>query len=134
MKMRKIYNPKLEKYRKQHNYLTSTIEDGYMGVFQLRYKYLPNKRNLTIISTGPKLNTDDLSNDLYKWEHVSVSTPFGTPTWDEMCFIKDIFWSEEETVIQFHPPKSVYKNIHKYCLHLWKPIHFDVELPPLGAV
>lgn len=56
------------------------------------------------------------------WEHVSVSpyTP-AIPSWDDMCKIKDIFWDEEETVFQIHPPRSKYVNMMKNCLHLWRP-------------
>ena len=57
------------------------------------------------------------------WEHVSVS-PFNsgiTPSWRDMCEVKDIFWDEEETVIQFHPPKSTYVNMMPNCLHLNRP-------------
>lgn len=61
------------------------------------------------------------------WEHVSIS-PFGgtMPTWDQMCTIKDIFWHEEETVVQIHPKKSEYVNIMQNCLHLWKAKTPDV--------
>jgi len=54
-----------------------------------------------------------------EWEHVSVSLPDRCPTWDEMCFIKSIFWDDDETVVQYHPPKSDYVNVAKNCLHLW---------------
>ncbi len=54
------------------------------------------------------------------WEHVSVSYPNKTPSWDEMCKVKDMFWNDDECVIQFHPPKSEYVNIHPHCLHLWR--------------
>lgn len=64
------------------------------------------------------------------WEHVSVSLPRRCPTWDEMCMIKDIFWGEEECVVQFHPPRSEYINLHPYCLHLWKKIGGAFETPP----
>ncbi len=65
------------------------------------------------------------------WEHVSVS-PKGskyesdqpTPTWDEMCQIKRIFWGDDEQVVQIHPPESEY--LHGIggdtnILHLWRP-------------
>lgn len=55
------------------------------------------------------------------WEHVSVSTPSRAPNWDEMCFVKHLFWDAEDCVIQFHPPRSAYVNRHPYCLHLWRP-------------
>lgn len=38
------------------------------------------------------------------WEHVSVSFASRCPTWDEMCEVKDIFWTPEECVVQYHPP------------------------------
>ena len=40
------------------------------------------------------------------WEHVSVSYSKKTPTWDEMCRVKDIFWGEDECVVQYHPAKG----------------------------
>lgn len=49
------------------------------------------------------------------WEHVSIS-PFSVdyiPSWEEMCMVKDIFWREEEAVLQIHPPKQKYVNIMK---------------------
>ena len=64
------------------------------------------------------------------WEHVSVSYRRRTPTWDEMCKVKDMFWNDDETVVQFHPKKSEYKNLHPYCLHLWRKCGEDFELPP----
>lgn len=63
------------------------------------------------------------------WEHVSVSLPNRCPTWQEMCTIKDIFWENEETVMQLHPPKSEYVNHHKYTLHLWRPIKQEIPRP-----
>lgn len=54
------------------------------------------------------------------WEHVIVSTHRRCPNWQEMCFVKDLFWDAEECVIQFHPPRSEYVNNNPYELHLWK--------------
>lgn len=68
------------------------------------------------------------------WDHVSVSLKDRCPNWKEMCFIKDLFFYYEECVIQFHPPKSKYKNLHPYCLHLWKPQDIEIPLPPLMFV
>jgi len=47
-----------------------------------------------------------------------------------MCFVKNLFWEEEETVIQFHPAKSLYVNHHPFCLHLWKPEEAVIQTPP----
>jgi len=54
-----------------------------------------------------------------EWQHVSVSIPSRIPTWNEMNMVKDLFWDEEDTVVQFHPKKSEYVNNCKTCLHLW---------------
>lgn len=66
------------------------------------------------------------------WDHVSVTlvNSQNTPTWAEMCFVKEQFWDDEETVVQFHPKKSEYRNHHPGCLHLWKNVRTNHELPP----
>lgn len=79
---------------------------------------------LQVISSGDSIDYPESKG----WEHVSVSTGSRCPTWDEMCFIKNLFWSAEETVIQFHPKSTKYVNTHQFCLHLWKK--GDHELPP----
>lgn len=68
------------------------------------------------------------------WEHVSVSNIQRCPTWEEMAWVKDLFFGEEETVIEFHPPKSQYVNRHPNCLHLWKPVGIELPRPPLECV
>ena len=71
-----------------------------------------------------------IASDGAGWEHVSVSLKNRTPNWAEMCFIKDLFWNEEDCVVQFHPPKSEYVDNHPNCLHLWKPIGKQIKTPP----
>lgn len=77
------------------------------------------------------------------WEHVSVHVRYAdrngkmhmrTPTWDEMCVIKGLFFEPEETVIQFHQPASRYVNQHPHCLHLWRPENVEIPLPPIEFV
>lgn len=41
------------------------------------------------------------------------------PTWMEMCELKDLFFYENETAVQVHPPKREYVNLVSNCLHLW---------------
>ena len=55
------------------------------------------------------------------WEHLSVSTPTKTPTWDQMCAINDAIFEDEEETVEFHPKKSEYINVHPHCLHIWRP-------------
>jgi len=64
------------------------------------------------------------------WEHASVSQPNKTPTWDVMCRIKDIFWSEDECCVEYHPKKEDYVNMHEHCLHIWKPMFEELPTPP----
>lgn len=66
------------------------------------------------------------------WEHVSVVPLSGNsvPTWKEMCAIKDMFFLPEECVVQYHPKESEYVNVHKNCLHLWRPTEQEMPTPP----
>lgn len=70
------------------------------------------------------------------WEHVSVSIKNveRCPKWDEMCKIKEMFFEDEEVVMQLHPKKSEYVNIHPYVLHLWRPIEKEIPTPPMILV
>lgn len=76
------------------------------------------------------------------WEHVSMTVAYQItkawtprlPKWDEMAWLKSLFWDEDECVIQFHPPKSEYVNNHATCLHLWKCVAVPFPLPPTELV
>lgn len=66
------------------------------------------------------------------WDHVSISPmkKSHTPSWDEMCDLKDMFFREDEVVMQLHPAKSQYVNNMPNCLHLWKPQYELIPTPP----
>lgn len=64
------------------------------------------------------------------WDHVSVSNLKRCPTWDEMCFVKDVFFNLDECVIQYHPVSILYVNTHPNCLHLWRPQNQVILMPP----
>lgn len=67
------------------------------------------------------------------WEHCSVSITDRykrTPSWEQMCFIKNSFWNEDECCVEYHPAKKDYVNNHEYCLHIWKPIEQELPTPP----
>ena len=70
------------------------------------------------------------ANEAVPWEHVSVSCHNRCPNWHEMCFVKDLCWDAEVTVMQLHPPRSRWINQHPYCLHLWRPLDIEIPLPP----
>lgn len=55
------------------------------------------------------------------WEHVSVSRDdCKTPTWEQMCKVKETFWHDDEVVLQFHPKNGEYVDLFE-ALHLWRP-------------
>lgn len=85
---------------------------------------------------GLKIIANDAFKDSGWWEHVSISLESRTPTWEEMCLVKDLFWRDDEVVLQFHPAKSDYVNCHPYTLHLWRhKFKYDkIPLPPSGLV
>jgi hypothetical protein len=68
------------------------------------------------------------------WAHVSVSLPDRCPKWEEMCLIKSLFFGDDIIVVQYHPPKSEYVNLHPFCLHLWSPLVSMMPLPPSWMV
>ena len=111
--------PKLEQYRIKWGTFASDATYGMMGAFQVPSP-IDNARMKVISDNG----VDS------KWEHVSVSRVNRCPNWPEMCFIKDLFWDDEEIVIQYHPPKSKYINNSKYVLHMWRPVKNKVPMPP----
>lgn len=107
------------------------------------FKELKQTPNLLIIMTG----LDGGIGEIFKigkrygsviwsfgggWEHVSVC-PYKhshTPTWDEMCSLKDMFFRNDEVVVQYHPAKGEYVNNMPNCLHLWRPINEALPTPP----
>ena len=40
-----------------------------------------------------------------------------------------MFWGDEDCVVQFHPPRSEYVNMHPNCLHLWKQVDAEFSMP-----
>ena len=64
------------------------------------------------------------------WEHLSVSMPSKTPSWDQMCRMKDIFWNKDEACVEYHPKEEDYVNMHQHCLHIWKTTEEYLPTPP----
>lgn len=122
-RMRKI-SEDLEKCRVRSGPMRSDATCGNNGAFLVS---CPDSRRrlFVIVSNGES------------WEHVSAhisNRPKDTPTWLEMCYVKDLFWLAEECVIQYHPPKSAYINYHPGTLHLWRPTDKVVPVPPTYLV
>lgn len=75
-----------------------------------------------------------IASDGLGWDHVSVSCPNRCPTWAEMCKVKQLWFSDDETVVQFHPKASEYVNECSTCLHLWRKQGEEYELPPKSTL
>lgn len=84
--------------------------------------------------TGSDLPIAVIASNGGGWDHVSVSTSKRTPTWEEMQRVKELFFEDDEVVIQIHPAKNDYVNFHPYCLHLWRPQNHEIPLPDVTMV
>lgn len=127
----------LDQYREPHPITGYVGQGDTVGAFRIpHFDTRQRRENLThfivIASDGGECG----------WDHVSIHVRYRqgidrkmrTPTWDEMCWIKDLFFDEDETVLQFHPRKTDYVNTHKHVLHLWRPVNQTIELPPMILV
>lgn len=56
------------------------------------------------------------------WEHVALDLEANKrcPTYQEMCRLKEYFFSENEIALQIHPRRDDYVNECYYRLHLWR--------------
>lgn len=121
--MRKAPNIEVEPYRAKNAGAWSSREsDGNNGAFLIPHK-------------GILLSC--IVSDQGGWDHASVTVRDRkgkqikrTPTWEELCEVRDLFWGEDEVVMQLHPRHVDHVNVHNYCLHLWKPQKESIPQPP----
>lgn len=110
----------VEQFRFSKAPYTSREGDRY-GLFSIPFE----GRNLLVVVAPDIFST----NELTEWEHISVSLKNRCPNWREMSYVKDLFWDEEDTVVQYHPKKSDYVNMMPTCLHLWKWNKGEIPTP-----
>jgi hypothetical protein len=116
--MRLPFNDIIERGRIPDGYYSSESGDSF-GAFILQYGE----------TAALRIIANSADHDSGWWEHVSVSLPNRTPTWEEMCWVKDLFWKEDECVVQFHPPRKDYVNCHPFTLHMWRPTRKKMPMP-----
>jgi hypothetical protein len=115
--------PNKYRYKNPTSQLSSDDSFGNNGFFIMPYQ----KAN--------ELQYRIQASDGMLWEHVSVSIglpgreALRCPTWEEMCYVKSVFWDTDDCVVQFHPTKSEYVNRHPYVLHLWRSIDKEFPIP-----
>ena len=70
------------------------------------------------------------------WDHVSlhITEASGepikrTPSNEDMQFIRNLLFLEDEIVTEFHPAKKDYINNHPYVLHMWHSTNDCIEIP-----
>lgn len=100
----------INKHRVRHGMYASDPSYGFNGMIEFA-------------EPGEARRIRCIFSDGMGWQHVSVSFGPGArrcPSWELMCRIKDLFWEPEDIVVQFHPAKSEYVNLHGGCLHLWR--------------
>lgn len=112
----------LEKYRVRQGYYATEPGQTWGSYVDVR---LPSNQRCCIIACDGDENG---------WDHVSVSLKHRTPTWEEMDWVKRMFFEDNDAVFQFHVPVSQHINCHPNCLHLWRPTKVDFPLPPPEAV
>jgi hypothetical protein len=102
-----------------------------------QYKFPGYANAYNIIFTNSELKIVELhviSTTNSRWDHVSVTAYGRCPIWEEMCYVKELFFEDTETVMQLHVPKDDYVNYHPYCLHLWRPQWKKIPRPPNSLV
>lgn len=114
-----------EQYRERNGPLKSDESDKNNGLFQIPFTV-----------DNQVIYFQCIASDGLEWEHVSivVCDEKRLPKWNEMCFIKDLFWNKSDCILQYHPAESDYVSFHDYCLHLWRPINETFPTPPYYLV
>lgn len=129
------------KYRHRTGKLASDDSYGNNGMFNIPHYKISHYQFIVQASDGS--GWEHASVSLLKEETTIVKQSKGNhvkrsqfvivercPTWEEMCYIKDLFWQETDMVMQYHPAKEDYISMHPYCLHLWRPTDQTVPKPP----
>lgn len=105
---------------------TTDAERPYGGAFLVPFKAGGSLRAAALLRV--------LASNGDGWDHVSVSLGTRCPTWEEMDYVKRLFFKPDETVMQLHVPAGDNVNNHPYCLHLWRPHKGEIPRPPAEFV
>lgn len=128
--MREKYSPNVERCRILAGRM-GTPPGERCGAFTVRSPVIGQDM---VVVVGDGSDWQEIGLKLPAWEHVSVSLKNRCPTWDEMCYVKKLFFEDEECVVQFHPPESEYVRHHPYALHLWRVVGQEFPRPPAECV
>lgn len=129
--MRAAFPPEVEHGRDLTHPVYGSRPGERMGSFRLRCPATGAALRV-IVSDGADWDECGLPGP--RWEHVSVTAPGRTPVWEEMSWVKNLFFLPDELAVEFHPPHSRYVNCHPHCLHLWRPVGVEIPMPPVACV
>ena len=115
---------KVERFRAPDPLERQHFTGDNFGWFVIRRTGAPTL-NICAIEADPENGND--------WDHVSVSSKT-IPTWTDMDMVKKLFWSDDDTVVQFHVPSNDHINVAKTCLHLWCYRGGELPRPPKDYV
>lgn len=115
-------NQEINRWRIRHGLYGTTNRSGNTGAFRILRPGQP-----TLFA---------LASDGLGWDHVSVSVfdQQRCPTWEEMCYVKDLFFEPNEMCVQYHPAECDYVRCHPYVLHIWRPHEAAIPKPPTEMV
>ncbi len=115
----------VNKYRVKTGPMASDDSSGMNGAFMV-----PCGRVVLGVVASDGRDWEQERLPLPKFDHVSVSLPARCPTWEEMEFIKRLFFRPEEMAVQYHVPIKRHINRNNHCLHIWRPIGVEFPMPP----
>ena len=122
--MRNLYDREVARFRLKTDrivQLFGSVGDDTAGAFEARSPRSGEKLFI-VASTGEG------------WDHVSVSCQKRCPTWEEMSYVKRLFFLPGEVAYQLHVGEADHINFHENCLHLWRCLDAEVPLPPPGLI
>ena len=130
--MRNLCSPEIAKYRDHaadKHFGTADNERALGGAFLVPVSTVRGgvrvRSNMRILASSGKDQEPGM-----RWDHVSVSHSDRCPTWEEMDFVKRLFFLPDEVCFQLHVAESENISNHPYCLHIWRPLEASIPLPP----
>lgn len=76
-------------------------------------------------TTGIAVMASDLMINGKRWYHVSASRKARMPSYEDLVWVKEVFFGEDQPAYQVFPKKSEHRNFHPFCLHLWACLDGD---------
>lgn len=130
--MKNLCDPTIAKWRDHEAdriFGTKDNERAFGGAFLVPVVTSAKRHWLRVIASAGRDQPEG-----WRFDHVSVSLSNRCPTWDEMDFVKRLFFHPEEVAYQLHVANADHINAHPFCLHLWRCCEMAIPLPPAAMV